>query len=159
MTVTYLHTVLTRMKHLAILPLHLHLARINNPTYIYAILTDGDNISKASTYTETHIDTTASSKDMPSVISSPTNPTKAVVLTNNQKDNESGIKEVEYGYSKTKDGEYELWRYNEKYDKWVHINFIGEEVNRTEQNVVDTLSKQFIARNIQDKDYKFLYKW
>ncbi|CDE96840.1 unknown [Clostridium sp. CAG:567] len=64
-----------------------------------------------------------------------------------------------YFLHKTKDGEYELWRYNEKYDKWVHINFIGEEVNRTEQNVVDTLSKQFIARNIQDKDYKFLYKW
>ena len=82
------------------------MSTINNPTYIYAILTDGDNISKASTYTETHIDTTASSKDMPSVISSPTNPTKAVVLTNNQKDNESGIKEIEYGYSKTKDGEY-----------------------------------------------------
>ena len=51
-----------------------------------------------------------------------------------------------YFLHKTKDGEYELWRYNEKYDKWVHINFIGEEVNRTE----------FIARNIQDKDYKFL---
>ena len=64
-----------------------------------------------------------------------------------------------YFLHKTKDGEYELWRYNEKYDKWVHINFIGEEVNRTEQNVVDTLSKQFIARNIQDKDYKFLYTW
>ena len=64
-----------------------------------------------------------------------------------------------YFLHNTKDGEYELWRYNEKYDKWVHINFIGEEVNRTEQNVVDTLSKQFIARNIQDKDYKFLYKW
>jgi hypothetical protein len=69
------------------------------------------------------------------------------------------INEKKYFLHKTKDGEYELWRYNEKYDKWVHINFIGEEVNRTEQNVVDTLSKQFIARNIQDKDYKFLYKW
>ena len=64
-----------------------------------------------------------------------------------------------YFLHKTKDGEYELWRYNEKYDKWVHINFIGEEVNHTEQNVVDTISKQFIAINIQDKDYKFLYKW
>ena len=69
------------------------------------------------------------------------------------------INEKKYFLHKTKDGEYELWRYNEKYDKWVHINFIGEELNRTEQNVVDTLSKQFIARNIQDKDYKFLYKW
>ena len=69
------------------------------------------------------------------------------------------INKKKYFLHKTKDGEYELWRYNEKYDKWVHINFIGEEVNRTEQNVVDTLSKQFIARNIQDKDYKFLYKW
>ena len=61
-----------------------------------------------------------------------------------------------YFLHKTKDGETELWRYNEKYDKWVHINFIREEVNSTEQNVVDALSKQFIARNIQDKDYKFL---
>ena len=69
------------------------------------------------------------------------------------------INEKKYFLHKTKDGEYELWRYNEKYDKWVHINFIGEQVNRTEHNVVDTLSKQFIARNIQDKDYKFLYKW
>ena len=61
-----------------------------------------------------------------------------------------------YFLHKTKDGKAELWRYNEKYDKWVHINFIGEEVNSTEQSVVDTLSKQFIARNMQDKDYKFL---
>ncbi len=61
-----------------------------------------------------------------------------------------------YSLHKTKDGETELWRYNEKYGKWVHINFIGVEVNSIEQNVVDTLSKQFIARNIQDKDYKFL---
>lgn len=66
------------------------------------------------------------------------------------------VREKKYLLKKTEDGESELWRYNEQYEKWVKLNFAGENANSTEQNVVDVLSKQYIARNIQDKDYKFL---
>ncbi len=76
------------------------------PTYIYARLNDGVNTSGEETLTVTTVDPTPATTTNPSVISSTTNPTKAVVVVSKQADPESGIISKEYGYATSETGTY-----------------------------------------------------
>ena len=81
-------------------------ATTTTPTYVYCRMTDGTNTKNSATKTETAVDPTPANTTAPSVVKSPTNPTKAIVVTNKQADAESGIKSIQYGYSTSSTGTY-----------------------------------------------------
>lgn len=66
------------------------------------------------------------------------------------------VNEKEYIIQKKENSKTELMRFNHKYGKWVHINFSDNSTSAIEERIIEILSRQYIQRNMQNKEYKFI---
>ncbi len=66
------------------------------------------------------------------------------------------INEKEYILQKKENSKPKLMRFNSRYGKWVHINFSDNSTSTIEEGIIEILSRQYIQRNMQNKEYKFL---